>query len=72
MHLSIPSPLRTKYFELFNVLAQPKVKAQLNDFKCVPYSRHEFTAPATVPTAVISVNDEPQPVEFAWPKTGAC
>ena len=27
VHLSIPSPLRTKYFELFKVLATPNCKA---------------------------------------------
>ena len=46
MHVWIPSPLRTKYLELFNNLGQPAVKPKGNDYVYVPSS------PAALATAV--------------------
>jgi hypothetical protein len=38
VHVCIPSPFLTKYFELFNVLGHPVVKTKGNDLPYVPNS----------------------------------
>ena len=70
----IPSPLRTKYFELFKVLPHPCCKPNANVFVKVPNSPADVAVavnPVLVPLRVESLGKQPTPLAAHFPNIGA-